>query len=958
MLVKSQVKKKSNYQKFSNVQKITFGFCILFFLGLLSYFSIDEWLRLKGFKKTEFLEDPISYSKSIPINFLKSISSLNDIPVIAIDINFKNWKKLETKRLEALALGALIKDERDYVKASLRYKDQVTKVKLRLKGDHTDHLLGNKWSFRIKVSDEDTIFGLRRFSIQNPRTRVFQSEPVFYEMLKDFGIITPRYFFVKTFVNGENIGVMAIEEHFSKEMIEYNHRKESVFIGIDESRKYSFVDYFNLLYDSNFKTFQHNKIWKSKELFEDFETAIGLLRSFLSDDLNTEKIFDEVLMGRFLAIVDVWGAGHGLNENTRFYYNPIIARLEPVGFDSNIGEDSGFYGNKILNKLIKSSTIRLVYADTIQKIKSKLNDPDYINKLKSIDSNFETQLRGEFFLKPPPVSSKFKKFRARIKEIESSWLDSPIVIGSYEKCDTKPFYGWAVDLRKPNSKVQFQYKNKIGKVETAYADQSVLKFHKLGITNLGLDTDKHGFILSEHIDDLVHNCSNVESSLKKSIKKTNKTNKDVTYHSLIDVLVYSQNNKSVIEIINTTQHPVNIDSIIKDGEILKINNNQIPIVVRPGKKILILLDKNYDLYNFNNIEVISTFIDKNKEYVTRAIKYAAPLSKSPVPDSNVIEQLRLHSFLKLDKKNKLLNVSKGTWDVTDTIIVPAGFTLAIKEGTRLNFNPNSGIISYGILSFNGNLNEPVVLDASIQDRYWNGIVVIGKHEKEVSILQNVMIRNIKNYNHNKWRQTGGIVFFRSDLKVNNLTIKNANSEDAINIIQSNFDIKNLTIENAVSDAIDIDFSNGSISLSKFSDIGFSGGGDAIDVSGSIVNLEDILITNIDDKAISIGERSNVSASKIEIKDSNIGITSKDSSQVFISNSLLSEIRIAGLMAYIKKLEYGPSKIIAENILFSNTASKAKVQKDSHIRLNGNIISTENIDVENLYNNKKIPGIIN
>ena len=74
MLVKSQVKKKSNYQKFSNVQKITFGFCILFFLGLLSYFSIDEWLRLKGFKKTEFLEDPISYSKSIPINFLKSIS--------------------------------------------------------------------------------------------------------------------------------------------------------------------------------------------------------------------------------------------------------------------------------------------------------------------------------------------------------------------------------------------------------------------------------------------------------------------------------------------------------------------------------------------------------------------------------------------------------------------------------------------------------------------------------------------------------------------------------------------------------------------------------------------------------------------------------------------------------------------------------------------------------------------
>ncbi len=939
---------KTNQPIQSKLRLTAMGLCAIFFLGILGFNSsinnaIQEWLRLKGFYLSYFLDDPASYAQAVPVNILKSIGGGGELPVLALDIKFKNWKKLEQKRRKALTGGTLITSDDDYVRATLRYEDKAVRVKLRLKGDHLDHLMGNKWSFRIKVSGKDRIWGMRRFSIQNPRTRRFQSEPVFYEMLKDYGILTPRYFFVRTYVNGEDIGVMAIEEHFSKEMIEHNRRKESVFLRIDERGYFSHKQY-KFQYDSNLKSFQHSTIWKSKELLEDYETAIGLVRSFLAGDLPAGRVFDEVLMGRFLALVDVWGAGHGLYFNTRMYYNPIIARLEPVGFDSNIGEETDFPGSQVLGISIKSSAMRLVYADTIRNLKSQFSDPSYIDKLDSIDAKFEAQLRGEFFLKPPPVKSLFESFRRRIKEIEESWSEEPIVIGSFDECDAKPFRGWAVDLRNPNDSAEFEYLSDNGTQRTIYANQSELGFHKLGLRELGIDSDKHGFTIPQRTKNLNLHCSYITNPQTDLLTLSDKPD----YFALVDALIYVDNNHSVLEIINTTLHPINIHSVHRDGMPLKMPGYRMPILLHPDTNILISLQKTEDLPSLGGIVVASTIQGKNIEYLTNARIYAGPLSTNPVPDSDAKEQAELHSFLSLDEKSKTLNISTGTWHITAPIIVPAGYTLSIKKGTTLHFDPNCGIVSFGSLSFNGKLEDPILLDAVIPEKYWKGIVVLGKHEKVASHLHGVVIRNATNIEQGKWRQTGGVVFYRSNLEINDSRIENGNSEDAINIIQSRFDIRNLTIDNSTSDALDIDFSEGSISNSVFQNIGYAGGGDAIDVSGSKVILRDLVIRNVNDKALSAGERSQVSASNIKINNSSIGVASKDSSHVSISNSLITEIQVAGLMAYVKKQEYGPGSIKADNIVFSNTILEAKVQTGSRTLLNGVEITPENFGVEQLY----------
>ena len=168
------------------------------------------------------------------MRWIKAKLSAEKVPQLNIDIKFKHYQKLIAKRDRALESGVLVKEEDDYVPAKIRFKNESYKVKVRLKGDWTDHLEGDKWSFRVHVKGDNHIMGMSRFSIQHPRTRNFESEMLFFEALRREGILVPRYFFVEVAINGKNVGLMALEEHFSKELLETQGRREGVIVRFNE----------------------------------------------------------------------------------------------------------------------------------------------------------------------------------------------------------------------------------------------------------------------------------------------------------------------------------------------------------------------------------------------------------------------------------------------------------------------------------------------------------------------------------------------------------------------------------------------------------------------------------------------------------------------------------------------------------------------------------------------------
>jgi len=100
--------------------------------------------------------------------------------------------------------------------------------------------------------------------------------------------------------------------------------------------------------------------------------------------------------------------------------------------------------------------------------------------------------------------------------------------------------------------------------------------------------------------------------------------------------------------------------------------------------------------------------------------------------------------------------------------------------------------------------------------------------------------------------------------------------------------------------------------------------------------------------LSVGERSEMKASDVFIEQTGTGAASKDGSNLNISNTTIIQANNAGLMAYVKKPEFGYAHIEASNLTFIATASQARAQKGSVIFIDGKPVESEDVDVEQLY----------
>ena len=147
--------------------------------------------------------------------------------------------------------------------------------------------------------------------------------------------------------------------------------------------------------------------------------------------------------------------------------------------------------------------------------------------------------------------------------------------------------------------------------------------------------------------------------------------------------------------------------------------------------------------------------------------------------------------------------------------------------------------------------------------------------------------------------TGCLNFFNTTFDNTSIKMRNGSCEDSINIINSKGALNSIDIRKAFSDALDLDFSNISIENLFIS----NSGNDCLDVSGGSYKIILANFLGCKDKALSIGEISEFNASKVDIIDSNIGISVKDFSKSFIEDYNTKNVSICA-EAFQKKQEFG------------------------------------------------------
>jgi hypothetical protein len=110
------------------------------------------------------------------------------------------------------------------------------------------------------------------------------------------------------------------------------------------------------------------------------------------------------------------------------------------------------------------------------------------------------------------------------------------------------------------------------------------------------------------------------------------------------------------------------------------------------------------------------------------------------------------------------------------------------------------------------------------------------------------------------------------------------------------------------------------------------------VSGSKLELIAIKVSKAGDKGISAGEDSYINANNIVIEESEIAVASKDLSTLIIDNLEMINSKL-GFTAFQKKPEFGPSKIVATNVLNTGLQTLHLIEHRSILKLNDSVVPT-------------------
>ena len=351
-------KEKINKNKFSQLfYKIYFyTTLILLIIFVTIFFKSGLWNNIK----LPFLDRVYSSSINNYLNIfditVKSIKGkFIKVPEINIDISFNNIIKIENDRNEVNKIsGETRGDAYEFTNVNVKLSNNINKydANLRIKGDRKIHFEEKKHSsYKIELKN-NTLFGLRKFSIMKPRARNYIHEWLFHELLKEGKLITLKYDFVDLNINGSSQGLYVLEEGFDKILIERNKRRNGPIFSLEES-------FSTVIKDGKLQVY-NKKNWLNDNNIDLTKIAASKLRLFFNNEDKSEEFMDSDKWAWFLAVTDINNYNHGLEaKSVKFYYNPISGLFEPIGFDGHRSYPnySRYYLNweKRLNKYVPSS---------------------------------------------------------------------------------------------------------------------------------------------------------------------------------------------------------------------------------------------------------------------------------------------------------------------------------------------------------------------------------------------------------------------------------------------------------------------------------------------------------------------------------------------------------------------------------------------------------------------------
>jgi len=835
---------------------------ILIFLFFVLFFNTGYWSNYKDKFLSRLYISSVNnyiYLPEILVNRIKA--KFYKVPQINLNISFENQINLEKQRIEALKSFRAGDDSTVFteVNGSVNFNNLEIKTNIRFKGDRESHWFDkDQASYKLNLKGKKKLLGMEKFSLQKPRMRNYIHEWLYFELLGELDLIKLNYDFINLSINGANSQLYAIEESFDKIVVERNKKRNGPIFSIYE-------EFTHDIQKIKFQVY-NKKYWLNEENLQFTQNAKQKLNTFFKNKNKKIDIFDEEKWANFFAVTDLNYYAHGrAYKSVRFFYNPVSASFEPIGYDGhrsvpnyNTNIKSWLdlpMQNSFQDALTCKNNLEACIKASSRKSGNYLVYRFFFNENGSLNKNFYQKYRDQVI----NISSKnfldnfFSKRKKKIEKINA------LIYDDYFFVDHNYFYGPGIYY--------------FSKKDIYLRAESLKQFFKKNPEKIFVEQEDNRIIISNILNNNLGlnlkqiSCKDTLTSKTYLFEINKKINEDFTIIKLSDFESVLRLKCLIVSFSDGNNY--NFEKIVHQN--LDANSNNFKEIGNDlFKKYFNIVDNNLFLRDKDTVINENIVIPKNYTVII------LPGEKLTLKDNSFI-------------------YSYSAWNVDGKVkkIIITGLKDNFGGGIFIRDEKKKSIFNNVAISY---LSGP----GNIMNNYPD---LFSMNKAETDIKNNaVSDKNLYDINHILY---GALNFYNTKIFLKNVNFKKICSEDALNIISSNFLIENVFFEDNCSDSIDVDFGKGKIMNSNFKNIG----NDAIDFSGSNVEILNVFFENIGDKLVSVGENSTVKITDLVGSKSKIGIATKDGSLSILENIKISNTKI-GLASYNKKNEYDPGKIIA------------------------------------------------
>jgi len=277
---------------------------------------------------------------------------------LQLTLDAKDLEELAARRNDALAQGWITAKHKQQLPAAVSVDGRRMNASVRLRGNQLDHLSGDKWSLKVYLKQGARFNGVRRFSLQAPYTRSFQSEAIIADAMRSVGVLAPRIDYVDVIINGDRIGIMQMTEEFDTPLLETQGRRFGPLMQLDDSHTWEMVrtteQYAESSGKSSSERFDKEAWWNlysnwrsanpkaygkysKRKKGEDLTAALSQWMLFTDNQVRPSEIFDIDAFVDFYIVCEYFTA-HNLTQwiNARLHYNTLTARFEPIAYDADL----------------------------------------------------------------------------------------------------------------------------------------------------------------------------------------------------------------------------------------------------------------------------------------------------------------------------------------------------------------------------------------------------------------------------------------------------------------------------------------------------------------------------------------------------------------------------------------------------------------------------------------------